>query len=177
MKKLLVALFLGIFIWGTNGCGYHRYHAIEIPFGMKTLVLDTEDPYGPLAMTLHEALQLHNIHVIKRKRKNIKISSIRLQKEEISRNALSIFSDGKTSEYSITMTIFIQMIIPHKGIYPITSTVSRSFFDHPYAPLAKDTEQSIIISDMRMQAVENLIHQFLKTYYTANHTTIKLHDS
>ncbi|VFP80429.1 LPS assembly lipoprotein LptE [Candidatus Erwinia haradaeae] len=177
MQKLLVSLFFCIFLWSVNGCGYHPYHATAMPSEMKTLVLDTEDPYGPLAMTLHEALQLHGIHVIKRERKNTKISSIRLQKEEITRNTLSIFSDGKTSEYSIIMTIFIQIIIPNRGIYPITSTVSRSFFDHPYAPLAKDTEQSIMISDMRMQAVENLIHQFSQTYYTADHTAINLHDS
>ncbi|VFP86087.1 LPS assembly lipoprotein LptE [Candidatus Erwinia haradaeae] len=177
MQKLLVSLFFSIFIWSINGCGYHPYHATEIPFEMKTLTLDTEDPYGPLAMTLYEALQLHGIHVIKRERKNIKRASIRLQKEEISRNTLSIFSDGKTSEYSIIMTIFIQVIIPNKGIYPITSTISRSFFDHPYAPLAKDTEQSIIINDMRMQAVENLIHQFSQTYYTTNRTTIHLRNN
>ncbi|VFP86869.1 LPS-assembly lipoprotein LptE [Candidatus Erwinia haradaeae] len=177
MQALLISLFLSFSIWIMSGCGYHPYRATAIPCEMKTLILDTEDPYGPLATTMYEALRSHGIRVITRENKNIKLSSLRLQKEDITRNTLSIFSDGKTSEYSIRMTILIQVVIPNKGIYPITSTISRSFFDHPYAPLAKDTEQHIIINDMRIQAVENLIRQFSNIYYTADNAVTNFYNN
>ncbi|VFP79754.1 LPS assembly lipoprotein LptE [Candidatus Erwinia haradaeae] len=161
MKKFLLSILLYIVILCVNtSCGYSRYPIFSIPAIMRTLSIDTEDPYGPLATAVCEELRLHNINILDNSINSINTTSLRLQKENISHDTIATFQNGKTSAYIITMTIIAQIIIPHQSVYPLTSTVSRSFFDHPNSALAKDTEQNIIIHDMRKQAVENLVRQF-----------------
>ncbi|VFP84217.1 LPS-assembly lipoprotein LptE [Candidatus Erwinia haradaeae] len=160
MQKLLLPLLFSIMTLCTDGCGYHPYPIFRIPDIMQTLIVDTTDPYGPLATAVYEELQHHSVRIIDTPTTHTNITSLRLQEETVSRDITATFPNGKTSEYVIMMTIHAEVVIPDQGVYPITSAVSRSFFDHPQAALAKDTEQNIIIDDMRQQAVEDLIRQF-----------------
>ncbi|VFP83062.1 LPS assembly lipoprotein LptE [Candidatus Erwinia haradaeae] len=159
MRKLLLSLLFYFLILNLSGCGYHTYPICNIPQILQTLIIDTTDPYGPLATAVYEELRFHNVNIIDTSTNNKNIASLHLQAETLNRDTIATFPNGKASEYLIMMNIYAEVIIPNKGIYPITSRVSRSFFYHPNAALANDTEQNIIIHDMRKQAIENLIRQ------------------
>ena len=178
MRHLIVSLFLGLAVLITAGCGYHLRGTTAVPDELKTLTLETSDPYGPLARSVREQLRLSGIHILDNTdAASETVPSLRLQGTKVSRDTASIFQDGKTAEYSMMMVLNAQVLVPNKGIYPISSTVYRSFFDNPLVALAKDSERQIIIDEMRAQAAQQLVRKLLTVHAAENDSSINTQDS
>ncbi len=155
-------LFLTLALLVTAGCGFHLRGTTSVPCALRTLVVESSDPYGPLSRAVRAELRLNNVMIVDSARKNSNyLPALRLGSESITRDSASLFQDGKTAEYQITLTVTAQIVIPDDGIYPISATVFRSFFDNPLAALAKDSEQNIILGEMRIQAVDQLVRKLL----------------
>lgn len=162
MQNFLTKLLLSLALLSTAGCGFHLRENTQIPDEMRTMILNSNDPYGPLARIVRQQLRLNSINVIvDNADKHSKVPSLRLEQETTGRDTASIFADGTTAEYQLRLSVTAQVLLPGKGIYPLKATVFRSFYDNNGVPLAKDNEQTMIYQEMRQRAAEQLIRQLI----------------
>lgn len=168
MRHPIYRFLLGLAVLVTAGCGFHLRSTTTVPHELRTLVLQSSDPYGPLARTVRQQLRLNNITIVEAENAGTRtdLPTLRLSSERQGQDTASVFQNGVTAEYSMVMTVSAQVVIPNKGIYPISATTYRSFVDNPLAALAKDAEQNIIRDEMRQRVAEQLVRK-LVTVHTA----------
>ena len=165
MRHIFSTLIVAVAVLATAGCGFHLRGTTQIPKEMRTMILTSDDPYGPLARTVRQQLRLNNISLVEDNadQRNT-VPTLRLENERSGRDTASIFPDGTAAEYQLHLIVTAQILIPGKGIYPLSTTVYRTFFDNSGVPLAKDSEQSMIYQEMRIRASEQLVRQLLAVH-------------
>jgi len=165
VRHPIIRLFVMLAVVITAGCGFHPRGTTQVPSELKTLIVSTGDPYGPLARTVRQQLRINDVKIVEDSKQNrTDIPTLRLGPESSGRNTASVFISGTTAEYQLVMTLTALVLLPGKGIYPISTTVYRSFFDNPNAALAKDAEQDLITQEMRQRAAEQLVRKLLTVH-------------
>ncbi|MGK2889517.1 MAG: LPS assembly lipoprotein LptE [Candidatus Malihini olakiniferum] len=160
MRHRLFTLFLWLAVLVTAGCGSHLRGTTQLPSELKVLTLTSNDPFGPLTRTIRDQLRASDVRV-KDDATRQDIASLRILGSTETRDTVSIFQDGTTSEYQMVLTVQGQVLLPGEDIYPLSVTVFRTFFDNPLAALAKDAEQDILRREMRRQAAEQLVRKLV----------------
>ncbi|MGL9769224.1 MAG: LPS assembly lipoprotein LptE [Sodalis sp. (in: enterobacteria)] len=169
MRYCILALLLGLAMMTTAGCGYHLCGiTVQMPSEMKTMILNSNDPYGSLARAIRAELRLNDVMLIAdpEDKKNT-LPSLYIVNSSENRVTSSVFQNGKTAEYQIALRMHAQVLMPSKDYYLIDVKVSRSFFDNPLTALAKDAEEDIIRQEMHQKAAQQLVRKLLAVAHAA----------
>lgn len=161
MQHRICAIALGFIAIVTAGCHYHLLTA-PVPSEMQTITLSSYDPYGQLTHAVRTELHLNNVTVDDdTKAESDTLPSLQIFNASESQVTTSVFQDGKTAEYQLTLIVQAQVLIPGNGYYPTNIKVYRSYFDNFMTALAKDAERDTLRQEMLQQAAQQLVRKLL----------------
>lgn len=158
MFKSIKTLVFTASLLGLSACGFQFQNGELIPNELKTLTLESSDPYSEMSMAMRHQLQVNNINLVNAD-KNVPV--LRLTKTTIEDRVTSIFKRGREAEKILMLEVEATVKLPNKDAYPISTKVNRTFFDNSRAALAKSSEKEVIWNDMREQAARQLISKMI----------------
>lgn len=168
LYKILLIIIYNFIIITLLGCGYHlnKNTIKQASNQTKNINFYSYEPYGLLSRAIFTELRLNNINIVNHttlKYFNIPVLHIKkiLEHEQIN----TLLYQDKLIEYQITLILDAQLFIPKTKYYPITITLSRSFFTNSRKILTMDNTKNIILQEMFQQLAQQLVNKLLILVY------------
>lgn len=168
-QKITQSLCLFFMVFALVGCGFHLRSATTVPEPLKTIQFSSYDLYNETSSLMLRELQLNGIKIAKTDETNITLPTLRLLNESTDKQVISVYPDGKAAEYRLVLQLNAQLLIPNKGLYPLSVKTTKTFFDNPSTALGKSEEQRLIMTDMRKMATQLLSRKLISIRVDGNH--------
>lgn len=155
MKSIKTICFVGATVFLT-ACGWHFDNGAAVPAELKTMALESSDPYSEMSMAMRKQLLSNNVNLVPAKQG---VPVLRLNKQTSSDKVASVFKQGREAEKVLTLDVEASVRLANGETCPISAKINRTFFDNSRAALAKSAERDVIWNDMREQAARQLINK------------------
>jgi LPS-assembly lipoprotein len=126
---------------------------------MQTVAITPDDPYRPLQRTVREALMYSGANVTSDTSESQVV--LKLYPEEVLRSTYAVDTAGDVAQELLTYTLTFeladnnnQIILPTQSI-----TTTRILYIHEDQLLSVNREQATLTTDMRQEAVQQLIQR------------------
>jgi LPS-assembly lipoprotein len=163
VRHRILTLLLGLAVLVTAGCGFNLHGTTQVPSNLQKLLLESNDPYGPLTRAVRQQLRLSNVTIVDDPMRKDLPTLLIISSSE-TQSTVSIFQNGVTAENQLVLHVQAQVLIPGHDIYPLQVNIFRTFFDNPLTALAKDAESAVLRQEMRDQAASQLVRQLLTVH-------------
>ena len=155
MKSIKTLCFVGATAFLT-ACGWHFDNGAAVPAELKTMALESSDPYSEMSMAMRKQLLSNNVNLVPAKQG---VPVLRLNKQTSNDKVASVFKQGREAEKVLILDVEASVRLANGETYPISAKINRTFFDNSRAALAKSAERDVIWNDMREQAARQLINK------------------
>ena len=155
MKSIKTLCFVGTTAFLT-ACGWHFDNGAAVPAELKTMALESSDPYSEMSMAMRKQLLSNNVNLVPATQG---VPVLRLNKQTSSDKVASVFKQGREAEKVLPLDVEASVRLANGETYPISAKINRTFFDNSRAALAKSAERDVIWNDMREQAARQLINK------------------
>ena len=156
MMKLIKTICLVGTTAFLTACGWHFDNGAAVPTELKTMALESSDPYSEMSMAMRKQLLSNNVNLVPAKQG---VPVLRLNKQTSSDKVASVFKQGREAEKVLTLDVEASVRLGNGETYPISAKINRTLFDNSRAALAKSAERDVIWNDMREQAARQLINK------------------
>lgn len=185
-RNFLQTLFLGIIMGGVLvGCGFHSRSPSNIPPQLRTVYLDTPNPYSHLSMQVRRTLESLNVHLVKSQKKAP--VTIHIISSTMTHDTPTIFYSGNAVSYTYSFSVKLELLSKDgKNITGSTTlNISRSLLQNAnqvYTPEATAMMErqlttimtSLIYNYLTSANVRKALHNaFIKKINHRNHKPIK----
>ena len=101
MKSIKTICFVGATAFLT-ACGWHFDNGAAVPAELKTMALESSDPYSEMSMAMRKQLLSNNVNLVPAKQG---VPVLRLNKQTSSDKVASVFKQGREAEKVLTLDV------------------------------------------------------------------------
>ena len=134
MKSIKTLCLVGATAFLT-ACGWHFDNGAAVPAELKTMALESSDPYSEMSMAMRKQLLTNNVNLVPATQG---VPVLRLNKQTSSDKVASVFKQGREAEKVLTLDVEASIRLANG---------------------AKSAERDVIWNDMREQAARQLINK------------------
>ena len=99
MKSIKTICLVGATAFLT-ACGWHFDNGAAVPAELKTMALESSDPYSEMSMAMRKQLLSNNVNLVPAKQG---VPVLRLNKQTSSDKVASVFKQGREAEKVLTL--------------------------------------------------------------------------
>lgn len=147
-------------------CGFRLQGQLQLAQPLRTLYLQTPDPYGHLARNLRNGLRLSNVRMVDNPQQASTILTI--QQDSTNQALAGVNSTTLTRQYVVSVTVVFSIIDPRgRTILPNqTLTASRVFTTQSTQILGSSNELNLYYQQMRVELANAILYRIASQQVT-----------
>tara|TARA_R110000868_G_scaffold410505_4_gene698818 strand:- start:51466 stop:52041 length:576 start_codon:yes stop_codon:yes gene_type:complete len=135
-----------------TACGFHLRGKVDVPPLLKKVYIDSSTPYAPFEQALRQTLISSKIDVVDDSSHASAI--IKLENTNVQQSVGSISADNSTRDYTLTLSVGYQIILPDGTVvYGSSVSTNRTFTASVNQMLASNSQAQGLEADMYHETV------------------------
>ncbi|WP_158769352.1 LPS assembly lipoprotein LptE [Paraglaciecola sp. L1A13] len=173
MRNLITCLLCSFIL---SGCGFSLRGNYELPESITQLRLASSEAHSALERALRKELKPYSIEIIEHSaQEQPNALNVYLLSDTLDRRLLSLFATGQVAEYELIYTVRYELQFPQSDAQLVEFDIKREYQDDPDAVLAKSRELELVLSEMRKQAANRIVHQISISQRSLANTPLPSH--
>lgn len=157
--RTLRTLLVVVVTFTTASCGFHLRGSYNLPDEIQQISITSFDIYGRLTREMKTQLRLHHIEIVDPAEQT---SNLNISSESYGESTLSLYQNSRVAEKQFAYTVNYSVMVPEKGSYNFSTSLSRTYLDNPLTALAKSVEEEMLAQEMRVEATKQIMRQLAR---------------
>ncbi len=159
--KCIKYVMIVISIMITAGCGWHLKGQTQKPVNLRTLIMISDDPHGPLSRAVRKELRLNGIEVVDNmSTARMDLITLHLENDVKGEDPASVIGD-RTAEKQLFISLSATVMVPGKDRISLTEKIYRSRFINAQGALLDASAQEVITREMYAQVAAKLVRRLI----------------
>ena len=150
LSKLFICIVLCVLL---SACGFHLRGPVELPPGLNSLYIDSDQPYAPFEQALRTNLEASNINIVNSP--SPEAATLKILSRSLTTTLISISTNTLTTQYNITYTINYQLMDRKNNIIIPNASIgsSNTYSANNNQMLGAANQQNALVDTLRANTV------------------------